>query len=358
MYYLDENIKDLDRIFDQNKREGYLRLDLNENPEGLPQEFISKVLKDITPEFVAQYPETLEFTQILADYLGTDIEHICLTNGSSEGIRQIIEAFTSVGGRIVGVTPTYAMFEVYPKMYGRNFVPVYYTEDLQMPVENIIKELTSDTQLLILLNPNNPMGNTYTDEEFNQILSTTKKNEITVLIDEAYMYFYPKSFIDFALKQEHIFVTRTFSKLFSLAGCRLGYVAGWTEGIKMVQKLCTPHNVNAFAMKFAKEIIKTPGMIDELIRLQKEGKGFLISSLKEHGYTFNAKEGNFIFIKPKTDAVNLVKRMKVEEGILIKTYSGIGSLGNCLRVTTGGINPMKRFTEALYKLDNNLNMGQ
>ncbi len=351
MYYLDNNIKDLNRIFDQNKREGYLRLDLNENPEGLSQDFINKVLKDITPEFVAQYPETLEFTQILANYLGTDIEHLCLTNGSSEGIRQIIEAFTSVDGRIVGVTPTYAMFEVYPKMYGRKFIPVHYTEDLQMPVENIIKELTPDTQLLILLNPNNPMGNTYTVDEFNQILTSAKKNEITVLIDEAYMYFYPNTFIDYALKQEHIFVTRTFSKLFSLAGCRLGYVAGWPEGIKMVQKLCTPHNVNAFAMKFAKEIIKTPGMVDELIRLQKEGKDYLINSLKEHNYTFNAKEGNFIFIKPKTEAQNLVDRMKSEAGILIKTYSGIGSLGNCLRVTTGGINPMKRFADALYKLD-------
>lgn len=351
MYYLDENIKNLDRIFDQNKREGYLRLDLNENPEGLPLEFIKEVLSDITPEFVAQYPETLEFTEVLADYLGTDIEHLCLVNGSSEGIRQIIEAFTSPNGKIVGVTPTYAMFEVYPKMYGRKFIPVKYNDDLEMPVENIIKELTDDVQMLILLNPNNPMGNTYTDSEFEILLEQCRKKQITILIDEAYMYFYPHSFIDYALKNEHIFVTRTFSKLFSLAGCRLGYVAGWPEGIKMVQKLCTPHNVNAFAMKFAKTIIQTDGMIDKLISIQKEGKDYLIQSLKDNGYTFNAKEGNFIFIKPKTDAFKLVEKMKSEEKILIKTYNGIGSLGTCLRVTTGGIKPMKQFVQALYKLD-------
>lgn len=91
-------------------------------------------------------------------------------------------------------------------------------------------------------------------------------------------------------------------------------------------------------------------MIDELIRVQKEGKDYLIKSLSEKGYTFNAKEGNFIFIKPKTDAQRLVERMKSEEGILIKTYFGIGALGNCLRIMTGGIKPMKRFTEALYKI--------
>lgn len=351
MYYLNKNVEDLDRVFDQNKREGFLRLDLNENPGGLPQKFIEEVLSEITTEFVSQYPETLEFTEMLAQFIGTDIEHICLVNGSSEGIRYIIEAFSSPKGKIVGVTPTYAMFEVYSKMYDRNFIPVPYTENLEMPVSNIIEKLNPEIELLILLNPNNPMGNAYTEEEMKRLICKAKENEITVVIDEAYLYFYPKTFVEYALKEEHIFVTRTFSKLFSLAGCRLGYVVGWPEGIKMVQKLCTPHNVNAFAMKFAKAIIEKDGMLDDLIKLQKEGKAYLISSLQKHNYEFNAKEGNFIFIKPKTDAENLVKRMKLEKRILIKAYSGIGSLGNCLRVTTGEEKYMKQFLKALYELD-------
>lgn len=95
MYYLDSRVENLYRIFDQNARKDYLRLDLNENPGGLPQEFIDDVLKNVTPQFVAQYPETLHFTEVLANHLGTDISHICLTNGSAEGIRYIIQAFTS-----------------------------------------------------------------------------------------------------------------------------------------------------------------------------------------------------------------------------------------------------------------------
>lgn len=351
MYYLDSNIENLNRIFDQHKREGYLRLDLNENPGGLPEEFIKEVLADVGQEFVSQYPETLEFTQVLADYLGTDIQHLCLVNGSSEGIRYIIQAYTAPGGKIVGVVPTYAMFEVYSKMYGRNFVPVEYTEDLKMPVENIIAKLSSDVQLLILLAPNNPVGNAYTDEEMKILLDKAKELEITVLIDEAYHYFCPKTYIKYALEGEHVFVTRTFSKLFSLAGARLGYVAGWPKGIEMVQKLCTPHNVNAFAMAFAKKIIKTDGMIDRLVALHKEGRDYLIKSLDEHGYAHHGDEGNFIFIKPKTDAVVLVDKMKEEKGILIKHYSGIGVLGTCLRVSTGEKKYMERFLDALYELD-------
>ena len=124
MYYLNENIKNLYRIFDQNERKDYLRLDLNENPGGLPTEFIKKVLSDVDGRFLAEYPETLHFSTVLANYLGTDISKICLVNGSAEGIRYIIQAFTSENGRIVGVVPSYFMFQVYSEMYGRNFVKV------------------------------------------------------------------------------------------------------------------------------------------------------------------------------------------------------------------------------------------
>lgn len=351
MYYIDDNIKNLHRIFDQNSRKEYLRLDLNENPGGLPEDFVKKVLSEVTPRLVSEYPETLEFTECLAKYLGTDISHICLTNGSSEGIRYIIEAFTSEGGKIVGVTPSYAMFEVYSKMYGREFIPVKYTEDLQMPVENIINALDDTVQLLILVNPNNPMGNVYSEDEFRQILEKADECEITVLVDEAYHYFYPDTFIDYALNREHIFVTRTFSKLFSLAGCRLGYVAGWPEGVAMVQKLCTPHNVNAFAELFAQKILEEPGMVDSLIAKHKEGREFLQKDLSEHGYEYQGETGNFIFIKVNTDADVIVRRMKDEKGILIKSYPGIGRFGKCLRVTTGEKKYMERFLEALYELD-------
>lgn len=351
MYYLNENIEKLDRIFDQNKRSGYIRLDLNENPGGLSQEFINKVLSDIDPEFISQYPETLEFTQTLAKYLGTDIEHINLVNGSSEGIRNIIQAYTSKNGKIIGVTPSYAMFEVYSKMYDREFIPVKYTEDLKMPVNKILEAMTPDVQLLIIVNPNNPVGNTYSYDEMDMIVKKAKENEITILIDEAYMYFYPKSFIKYAFENDNIFVTRTFSKLFSLAGCRLGYVVGWPEGIKMIQKLCTPHNVNAFGMKFAKAILEEPGMVDSLIKKQKEGKEYLIKQLEKNDYNVNAQEGNFIFIQPKTDADVIVKRMKEEKNILVKTYNGIGKLGKCLRVTTGEKEIMEIFIKALLDLD-------
>ena len=351
MYYLDENVKGLYRIFDQNERKDYLRLDLNENPGGLSEDFIESVVKEITPQFLSQYPETKAFTKVLADHLGTEIENVCLVNGSAEGIRYIIQAFTSPNGRIVGVVPSYFMFQVYSEMYGRDFVKVPYDDNLEMDINNIIKELTDDTQLLILLNPNNPMGNVYTDEEFEKIMTVAREKEITVLVDEAYYYFHPKTFIRYALNEEHVFITRTFSKLFSLAGCRLGYVVGWPEGIKMVQKMCTPHNTNAFAMLCAEKILTHPEVLEDLITKFNVGKQYVVKALDELGYVYKNSAGNFMFIKTETDAKTVVQRMKDEKSILIKVYEGLGEYGECLRVSIGEQKYMERFIDALVDID-------
>lgn len=352
MYYVNPNLVDLHRIVYQNNRREYLRLDLNENPGGLPQEFIDKVLSDITPKFVSQYPETLEFETCLANFLGINNDNLCIVNGSSEGIRHIIEAFSSPGGKIVGVVPSYAMYQVYAQMYGREFVQVHYDDDLSVSAEQIIEKLDEDVDLLVLLNPNNPVGNAYSNEEFEKILWATKQYEINLLIDEAYMYFYDNTFIDYAVNNPHVLLTRTFSKLFSLGSLRLGYVVGQAQDVKMISNLCTPHNTNAFAMKFAQAILETDGLLEELIEKQLAGKRYIIDGLKENGFTVNAKEGNFIFVKPrKVDADEIVERMKNDKKILIKSYSGIGSLGKCLRVTTGERQYMEEFLNALIEID-------
>lgn len=351
MHYRNSTIENLERIFDQNERKDYLRLDLNENPGGLPEDFIKSVLAKVTPQFVSQYPETKHFTEVLAKHLGASNDNICLVNGSAEGIRYIIQAFSSKNGRIVGVVPSYFMFQVYSEMYDRTFVKVPYENDLSMNIDNIISELTDDTQILVLLNPNNPMGNTYTEEEFEKIFQVCRDKEITLLIDEAYHYFYPKTFIKYALNNRFVFVTRTFSKLFSMAGCRLGYVVGHPDDIKLVQKLCTPHNTNAFSMLIAEEILESPTLLNELIAKFNDGKEYLIETLNSLNYRYKNSAGNFMFIEPKTDAYRIVKAMKEEKRILIKSYPNVGELGDCLRVSIGERQYMEAFIKALIELD-------
>ena len=243
------------------------------------------------------------------------------------------------------------MYAVYAKMYGREHVTVEYDDELKMNVDDIIAKITPDLDMVVVLNPNNPVGDVYTYEDMDRIVAAAKENKVTVLIDEAYFYFYPNSFIKYALENEHVFLTRTFSKLFSLAGCRLGYVVGQAEGIKMVQKLCTPHNVNAFGMKFAQAIMEKEGMIESMVAKQLDGKQYLVDTLREKGYTVNVKEGNFVFIKPMTDAQTVVDRMKAEKKILIKSYKNVAGMGDSLRVSTGERELMQVFIDALLEID-------
>lgn len=348
MYYINENIRHLNRIFDQNSREGYLRLDLNENPGGLPEEFISSILSDVDSEFVAKYPETKEFTEKLAAFIDVKPDEICLTNGSAEAIRHIIEVYTQPGGKIVSVAPSYAMYAVYAKMYGREHVSVPYNKNMEVTAQDIIDKIDDDVDLVVVLNPNNPIGDVHSNEDLERIIEAAQKHYATVLIDEAYFYFYPNSFVEYAKKNKHVFLTRTFSKLFSLAGCRLGYVVGQAEGISLIQKACTPHNVNGFGMKFAQAIIEEK-MIDSMVKEQLEGKAYLVRSLEENGYLVNAREGNFIFVKPKTDAKSLTAKLK-EHKILVKYYDN-EMLGEFIRITTGAKDIMEKFINVLFEID-------
>lgn len=107
-----------------------------------------------------------------------------------------------------------------------------------------------------------------------------------------------------------------------------------------------------FAMAFAQAIIEKDGMLEELVNKQLEGKQYLIDTLIEKGYLVNAKEGNFIFIKPKhLPASEIVKKMKIEKKILIKVYKNVPGLGDCLRGSTGEKEIMDIFIDALEDID-------
>ena len=136
-----------------------------------------------------------------------------------------------------------------------------------------------------------------------------------------------------------------------MAGCRLGYVAGWPDGVKMVQKLCTQHNTNAFAMLLAENVISNPDVLNNLIEKFNEGRKYLTASLDRHGYAHKGCAGNFRFIKPKTDAEKIVAQMKSVKKILIKSYPNVGEFGTCLRVSIGERKYMETFMDALLELD-------
>ncbi len=348
MYKLKSGIEELYRVSPRQGRGGFLRLDMNENPEGLPGDFFNKVISKLTPELLAMYPETGALTKKLAVYLGVAPDMISLSNGSDEAIKCIFEVFGN-SGNVISVYPTFEMYAVYAKLYSLEHRTVNYRDDFSVNIDDIVGAIDAGTSIVSLLNPNNPIGNVYNVKETERIIKKAGECGAMVVIDEAYHYFYPKTFIALANKYDNVLLTRTFSKLCSIAGCRIGYTVGNTQLVSLLDKVRGTYCINAVALTFAEAILDDPDLIPALIAKEKAGRDYVIASLAANGYKHYAENGNYIFIKPRLPAEEISAALE-EEKILVKTYSH-RLLKDYIRITTGGIEPMKRFCNIFYKID-------
>lgn len=347
--YINKFIADTVRVFPLQGRYGKLRYDMNENPEGLPKEFVDSVLKEITPEFLAIYPEPDRFLRKYADFVGVKFENLMCTNGSDMAIRYLLETFGEVGKEVVTVAPSFEMYWVNCNILGYKHVPVEYESDLSLKIENVVAAINKNTRIVVLLNPNNPVGNVYTDEEFDAVQKRAEEVGAVIIVDEAYHYFYDKTFLNKALAKKNVVVLRTFSKLMSLAACRLGMVIANPELIHYVKNARLTFDVNSIALLFAERLIEHPEIIAELIRKQQEGKDWLLAELKKRGYWCRDCRGNFIFVETKRDAHEVSKELE-EKKVLVHPY-GNPLLKNYIRVSTGSKEAMAKFLSAFFEVD-------
>lgn len=355
--YVKPCIKDILRIGGQQGRSGFLRLDMNENPGGLPLEFTEQVKKELTPEYLAMYPEESRMKTLLAEYLGDTAdesfseEQICLTNGSDMCIRYLYEIFAEPGSTVVTVAPSFEMYRIYAEVFGLKHRPVQISPEFEIPVERVAEAIQEDTDIVVLLNPNNPVGRPYTEEEFDQIAQRAAAVGALLIVDEAYHYFYKHTFLKQVQKYDHVVILRTFSKLLSLAGCRMGYMVSNPQIIEYVRHVRPSFEVNSVALKFGERLLEQRQIIDELQEHMQEGKDWLVETLREYGYEVTPQEGNFIFMKPKhRTAKELGQILEQEKRILVKTY-GNPMLSEYLRISTGEKEYMKQFVDALMETD-------
>ncbi len=347
--YRDKYIASTYRIKDHTDRRGYLRLDMNENPEGLPEDFVRETVKKITPEFLASYPQKDNLLGLIAGREGVDVQNVTLTNGSDEGMRLVFETFTHAGGRVLTVTPTFEMYQVYASMFGVELDTVPFKEDFTIETEELLGAIKEDTNLVVLLNPNSPIGTEFTEEEFERIVAKAEAVGAVVLVDEAYYPFGVESKVAYCRKHPHVMVMRTFSKWCSLAALRVGYLIGSEECIHLIENAQSTYNVNSVGILFAEELLKREDILDMLRQSMEEGRNYLVSKLESAGYSYYAAKGNYILIKPKK-APQLIAEGLKEEHILIKTYRK-GMLAGWLRITLGSRKIMERFWEGFFRME-------
>ena len=350
MFYVNEKIKDLYRVNQPEGRGKYIRLDQNENPDGVPKWLFDEVMEKVTPEFLSIYPEETIPRTKYAKLMGLEKENVTFTDGSVVGMGYIIKVFGEPGKDILCVTPSFAMYEVYAEMIGMNIKELGYEKDFTYKVETTLDNINENTSIVVLVNPNMPVGNVYSREEIVRILEKAKENDAIVIIDEAYYYFYDQSSIDLLQKYDNLFVLRTFSKMLSIPSLRLGAIFSTEENIRCIDNYIPPYTVNSIALLFAEAIVDHHDrLLAELTEQYNEGKDYVLKELADHGYETLPSEGCYVAIKPKYKSSREVTDLLEENGILI--LCGKDGLTGWLRLTIAHKKYMESFMEALLKID-------
>ena len=318
MIYIDERIKNTYRVPQPEGRGAFIRLDQNENPDGVPQWLFDFVMEKVTPEFLAIYPEENIPTEKYARLLGLAGENATLTAGSSVGMGYVIKTFGEPGKDILCVTPSFAMYEVYAKMIGMGIRQLQYEKDFSFKVEKTLDAIDGNTGIVVLVNPNMPVGNAYSKEDITAIVEKAKANNALVIVDEAYYYFYDQTSVNLVKEYDNVVVLRTFSKMLSIPSMRVGTIISSQENIRYINNYKPHYTVNSIGLLFVEAIVDNHDrLLSELKEQYQEGRDFILGKLRECQYETIPSEGCYVCIKPKHRTSREITDLLRENGILI-----------------------------------------
>src|SRR5262249_19494453 len=156
-----------------------------------------------------------------------------LTNGADEAIHLLCETYLDPGDEALIVVPTYSMYQIYAKASGATVIEVALESDFRLSISNVLSQISDRTRLIAIANPNNPTGTVVAEADL--VLIARSAPSAAVLIDEAYFEFYGQSMLDLIGVNPNIFVARTFSKAYGMAGLRIGVLIGNADQVTFLR---------------------------------------------------------------------------------------------------------------------------
>ncbi len=330
------------------------RLNNNENPLGPPLG-ARKVIEAYPPSRASIYPsgDAYHLRNKLSSIFGLHPDQFLVGNGANEVISFVIKAFCQEGDNIITADKTFAVYEWVAMFSGfeARLVPL---KDYAFDDHGMLARIDNRTKILFLCNPNNPTGTYWSEERLRGFLDRVAGRQI-VVVDEAYCEFVEKpDFPDgmrLIAEYPHLVVFRTFSKMYGLAGLRIGYLAGNREVVDVIRRTCVVYSVNGLAQEAALRALEDREHIPATRELIGREKSKLIRELEVMGLPYVAGEGNFVMIHlPMNDA--LAYRKLMTHGIMIRCMAGF-RFPNWVRVTLAMPETMEAFVTALAKVIRN-----
>ncbi|HWR57461.1 MAG TPA: histidinol-phosphate transaminase [Thermodesulfovibrionales bacterium] len=326
---------------------GSIKLASNENPIG-PSPLAVAAIRDLAMG-LNRYPDGGGYylKNALSERLSVKPDDIILGNGSNELLDIAARTFMHPGDEAVMAQPSFVVYAMAVQSMGCRAIQVPlkdYTHDLTA----MLKAVTGKTRMVFIANPNNPTGTINRREEFDSFIEKLPEGVLTVMDEAYYEYVSDPGYADsmkWFREGKDILILRTFSKIFGLAGLRIGYGIAGANVITEMNKLRPPFNTNSMAQVAALGALKDHSHVGKSIEVNNEGKKYLYRELERLKLRYVPTEANFVYM-PFEDSRGIYERL-LKLGVIVRP------MGPALRVTIGLPEENRRFIEALETVTSN-----
>jgi histidinol-phosphate aminotransferase len=320
-----------------------LRLDFNESTIGCSPRVLAR-LHSLDAETLARYPEREPVECEVADFLGLDPVHVLLTNGVDEAIHMLCSTYLEAGDEAIIVVPTFAMYAIFAQTQGARVVPVLAGENFVFPLEALLARISPQTRLIAVANPNNPTGAAVAGDVLLKVARAAPR--AALLVDEAYFEFYGETILRDHDRPGNLFVARTFSKAYGLAGLRIGILAGDAGQMAMVRRVASPYNVNAVALAILPEALRDQDYVKHYVAEVKSGRELLEQKLAALGLFYWPSRANFVLVHVGAARVDFIQSLRAR-GILVRDRNSDPGCEGCVRLTVGSLEHTQTLIDAL-----------
>ncbi len=325
------------------------RLNNNENFLGPPQA-ACRVIEDFEAGRALIYPsgDSYDLRTALAEKFGISENRLLVGNGSCEVISAVIKALCEPGDNIVTADKTFAVYEWVAEFSGieARLTPL---RDYAFDPQAMLDRIDRRTKILFVCNPNNPTGTYWTESELSDFLERVGEDRI-VVIDEAYCEYveapdYPDG-LRLMERFPNVVVFRTFSKMYALAGLRVGYLIGVEEVVDVVRRTFVAYSVNNLAQQAARAaILNDKEHIAETRKIVREARSFLKNVCERIGLETVGGQGNYLMIRSPVNDLLMYRRL-MKQGMMVRSMTGFRFPG-WIRVTLREMPVMEAFAGVL-----------
>lgn len=328
------------------------RLNNNENPLG-PPPLAREVIDRFPPPRASLYPsgDAYYLRRKLAERFGMHPDQFLVGNGANEVIAFAIKAFCQEGDNIITTDRTFAVYEWVAEFSGfqARLTPL---KDFGFDDQAMLEQIDERSKLIFLCNPNNPTGTWWNRDKLCAFLDKVDGRQI-VVVDEAYFEFVEHPDFPDGMKlierYPNLVVFRTFSKMYALAGLRIGYLAGSQEVVDIIRRTCVVYSVNVLAQEAALAALEDDEQhIADTRDLVREEKAYLLEEVGRMGLEVQNGEGCYLMIRlPMSDT--LAYRKLMQQGVMIRTMTGF-RFPNWIRISMAKHRAMEAFVAGLKTL--------